>query len=310
MPGCTTAKFSIASIAAVIVLLLLVFGATLLGLSIRNIGPQDLVVQVNAVTNAVSNTTLDQGRQAVNPASVFYYFNRTYIPIILNTTCLTQDGLVLRVTVTTQYRLNSDLLPQVFLTFGQADQITTYITNVAIDSTLAVCSNYTVETGFIAQRDQVAAAMLANFQARLSTIGNFTDSQFWQLGNVAPPTDLLTAISNAGAVQQQIVVAQNQRQENITAANSNYNAAVKSASVTIINAQATASSNLIVAQQVALGETERWSQLSVALKFAQTALGFNATQFVNLYMPQLLLLQAAQQIGNIVLSSPGGFGSI
>ena len=274
---------------------------------IHSVDPNENVVIYSRVPRYLSSVAVDGGRITTMPASSLFIFPKAYVEIDFNSTsgtqltCVSADGLLLTLDVSTFYKLPQDQLPWLVQTFDTFSNIDTYIRSLVVQAVLDSCSEFTVEADFIGHRQVVEASMLTNLQTLLANAGNFSIVTVLQLKNISPPTDLLTAISVKDATNGQIAVALNTRAQSLTNANTQLLQAEVDAQITVTIATANSTAIIDVANQAASAETTYWNQLGQALILAKTSLGFNSSDFVNNYVSKLVLYQNS---GRVFVSSP------
>jgi hypothetical protein len=150
-------------IASAVVVPLLVMTISLISVSIFNIDNNSYGLVYNKVSRSFdqNQTPLEQGRYALQPGDTVFYFPRIFVlQNFTNLPCVTNDGLMLYLDVSVQYRLRQENLVQMYQTFGDIYQ--DVIDLQCQTGILSACGNWN-GTDFFYNRQVVQQVRTSNY---------------------------------------------------------------------------------------------------------------------------------------------------
>jgi regulator of protease activity HflC (stomatin/prohibitin superfamily) len=191
------------------------------------------------------------GLHYVCPDSKFFRYTRTFIDNVMNSlTCISRDGLEITLTLTTQYRLNVEELRNVLFEFGTQEDLDNYIDVIIQDTVRDTCARFDGNQYYTARGD-IEANMTANVQQVLDGSNAYVTTGFFQLQNVALPSQLSDAINNKQLALENVEVVTNLRDQILIDAETKLLQAVEEANILIIETQAAADARTTSAQAAA-----------------------------------------------------------
>jgi len=251
-------KITLISTAVVCAIVLFV---TLLAVSIKVIQNDELGIRYHTITKIMhEDKVYQEGRYTLQPGETFFIFKRRYVTISLNDVlCLTQDGLQADLDVTFQYRLIQDQLVSFFKLYGDDyENIISLLAQTAIRDT---CGKWGSD-GFYYAREEVQQEMASRMNDSFTSI--HVEAGFLQLSNVDLPTDFQTIVRSVQEAKQDSEQAVNERDEQLTIAQTDVLQAIQTASIINVNStaqaygietQANAQAEVIAAQLAAQTST-------------------------------------------------------
>lgn len=121
--------------------------------------------------------------------------------------------------------------------------------------------------------------------------------EYFQLTNIQFPGSFSSVIQTKQNTQQSMITAQNQRTSEEIAANTKYLQAVRQAQITLINANATALTNINLAAVSSGLVINYWSELGIAYASIKENLGLNSTSFIAYLKSELFKNSKAPVVG-------------
>jgi len=284
-----------------IVVSLLVLMITLLAVSIQVIANDELGIKYHKITKKItSERVYEEGRYTLTPGETFFKFKRRYVTIDdTDVLCLTQDGLEAQLDISFQYRLNQSELISFYKLYGSGYE--DIIALLARTATRDACGNWTSE-GFYYARERVQQDMASRMQTAFDTI--HVEAGFLQLSNVALPTEFQTVVRSTQEAKQDSEQASNERNEELTKAQTEVLQAEKTATILAVNAQADAYGIDAKASADAEAITAELTAQKETYSSVMVSLGLSAEELIN-----YISLQTIQNSEGSVISveSPVSF---
>lgn len=222
------------------ILTLLVLMVTLLSLTIlREVKQTDYAVEYNTYSCEFGRI-LEQGKYTTDVGVELFTFKRTLQDLHLNRlTCMTSDKVEidLDITMNIEY-LQEELIPIILEQFNTDKEYATFLTSLAQSSVLNTCATYSAEE-YYSERSIIASEMTLHLQQVInSDVGSTVE--FFQLTNILFPANYSAMILQKQTTSQLQTTYLNDRQNQITIANTNYFVANNTAQIMIINAKQSA----------------------------------------------------------------------
>jgi len=280
-----------------------------LALSLRKVDQNEVALSYCTISRSLSDT-LEDGLHSVCVDNNFFKYTRTFIDNQMpSLTCISSDGLIMTLTITTQYRINIEDLRDILFEFGSQEDLDEYVDVIIQDTVRDACSRFS-GTEFYTNRGGIESAMINNVTAVLDSSNAHVTTGFFQLQNIHLPAELSDAINAKQAALETVDVVLNEREQVLIEAETllfqaqeearileieaeaNADArvitATASADARIVGGEAEAQAILDVAVQEASARGAAWNFTTAAITFNINALGITAEEYVDEYlMPTL-----------------------
>lgn len=287
----------------------LIIAITLLALGLKKVDQNEVALSYCKVSRTLSDT-LEDGLHSVCVDNQFFTYTRTFIDNSMpSLTCISYDGLIMDLTLTTQYRLDIEDLQDILFEFGSQEDLDEYIDVIIQDTVRDVCSQFT-GSEFYTNRGGIESAMIANVTTTLDSANAHVTTGFFQLQNIHLPTELSDAINAKQLALEYVDVVLNEREQVLIEAETLLYQAQEEARILEIETQAAADARVISAEaaadaRVVAGEAEAqaildiatqeaaaraaaWNFTTAAIVYNIDALGVTAEEYVDEYlMPTL-----------------------
>lgn len=279
-------------------LALLITMIVLLAMTVnREVTQTEFVVPYNQYT-CEFGSVLEQGRHTTEVGVEFLSFPRVLKDLNVQTvTCLTSDKVEINLNMKIQYRLGKQCLTDVILEqFSSRKKHAKFLKTVAKSSILTSCLDYEAEQ-FYSLRSEVDSHIFNGLQNDINTNGFCATVEFFQLNDIVLPDKLIETIIQKQSLQQEIITADNDRENQIITANTKLIAVEQSSQVILIEANNTASITYDAARQTEEAIVNSWYNRAVAYKQVVTSLNLNEKEFADYLGAQLALL-ASKAVSN------------
>jgi prohibitin 2 len=195
------------------------------------------------------------GLHAGPPGYYFVKFPSTQISADIADTCVSRDGLRVKIDVTFQYQMTAEYITQVVEKYRDFKSWATMVEATGNSAIQHTCSEYNV-TDFQSLRNAIQDSMLGNMRIKLegSLDEGITDDGVYalatslQLRNIELPQEYKTAVSDKQRAEEDINLAKNQRTQESTKANTSLLAAKEEAQKILDKANNDAKVALTLAQ--------------------------------------------------------------
>lgn len=240
----------------------LLVSSILIGVSLKKLSSTEYGVQYDRHKKLLDDAAKTGGLHSGPPGYYFVKFPSTQITSELQDTCVSRDGLRVNFDVTFQYQMPVEHILNAikeFRDFSAWSQVVEAAANSAVQHS---CSEFNV-TDFQSVRIKIQESMMANLKLKLegSKTGSGTDEGVYALGtslqlkNVDLPVEYKTAVAGKQSAEEDILLAKNQRKQEITRAETELktaqqeeikilNTAYNQANVTILEAELKAQETL------------------------------------------------------------------
>jgi regulator of protease activity HflC (stomatin/prohibitin superfamily) len=238
MPLCNTKtkKWTWCGVIAAVSFTLLIILAT----SLKKLKSTEYGLQYTAYSKKLDDAAKVGGLHVGPPGYEFIKFPSTQITVDLpNDTCVSKDGLRIVVSVSFQYQMPAEwLLPAVvkYRNFATWAQVVEAAGNSAVHHS---CSEFTIAQ-FQSARGVIQATMEANLKVKLEgddddnddrNNGVYARAVSLQLQNVELPAEYSKAVAEKQAAAEDIALAKNQRNQEVTKADTAYLTAKEEAKI-------------------------------------------------------------------------------
>lgn len=286
--GCCTKKGFIATWVIIGIVTALLIIIIVVVVSIQDVENDEIAIRYNTMTKSVHTDRIyGEGRYILEPTTTMFKYKRTLQNIDMTgdgvLRCLTQEGLDMDLDITTQYQIDADELFNIFRLHGKEEQYRSYLISVTRNAIKDVCPMFTGED-FFNRRGQIQEA----FQTELMHAYNVSDAyatiEQVQVRNVNHPDAYEEANQAKESVSQERDRVLAQREQQITDANTQLAKAQLDADIILIQAGATAESNIIAANEQAKIEHTKWTELLGAWSNIFGQIGGTVEDFINNYV--------------------------
>lgn len=226
-----------------IIVAVLTFVATMLGVSIKKLGSTEFGLKYNVHSKELATTPLTGGIHIGPPGYVFITLPSTYISVdVQDTTCVSQDGLRVDISASYQYQMPSEWVYPAVLKYRNYDKWSTVVTAAGSSALQHACSKFNISS-FENQRGTIQNTMEVFLRLKLEGVngtgvdGVYARAIAFQLTNIGIPLEYQQAVQDKQSAQEDIALSQSQRTENTTVATTNLLAAMQQAE-TILNTAA------------------------------------------------------------------------
>ena len=222
-----------------------------------------------------------QGKYTIGVGEELIRFQRTLQDFKDNIECLTNDKVLIGIDFSLQYEYNKEsLIPIILKKFKSDEKYKNFISNLMISSIMNTCLSFTAEQYYV-ERSIIDKKMSNNLLKNINDNDLGLDIQNFQLINIKFPSNFSYVIQQKQNIQQYILTATNNRQSDITNANTILLQADRTAKISIINANNTALININKATTDANIQNELWIQRTYAYSNIVKSLGLNTSQLID-----------------------------
>lgn len=215
----------------------IVMFVTLLSVTVnRKVTQNEYVVKYNRYTCKFEDI-LETGKYTTSVNVEFIRLPRTYQYLNLgNLVCMSSDKVEVTLDVSMQISYQKEsLIPIILKQFNNNDNYLSFLTSLAKSSILNTCAVYSAEQ-YYSERSKIDIQMTDNVKGVINgTVGSVV--QLFQLKNILFPTNYSDVILQKQTTQQLQTTYTNDRENQITIANTNYYVANNTAEIMLINAK-------------------------------------------------------------------------
>ncbi len=212
-------------------------------------------------------------------------------------TCLTSDKIELELQVKLQVRLQRDKLISVILEqFGSKETHQGFLKGLAHSIITSTCLQFRAEDYYL-ERSTVDGQMFLNLVEEINSKDFGVKVEFFQLNHIQLPGPLVEVLTEKQNIAQQIITAQNDRENKIITATTSLLEAEQEAQVIVIQANNTATiieDRAIQREEVIATE---WNNRAIAYAAVIDALSLDEVGFLK-YLESELLRQVAKAVIN------------
>ena len=196
-----------------------IIAIVLLVLSINRIEQNTFAIAYCKEQRTVSDVNED-GLYTFCPDVTLFQYDRKFIDNDMNINCYTKDGVIIELTLTTQYQLLKDELLDVFYEWGKQERIDDYIDIIIKDAIWNVCPVYNA-IEFYNQRGQIEQHMITNITNVVDAANAHVKTGAVQLTNIKLPDKLMNQIHAKQIALEQVDIERNKRDQIIIDAETN-----------------------------------------------------------------------------------------
>jgi len=266
----------------------------LIPVSLKDIEADEYAIRYNHLTNNLDEKNVwTEGKHLLTPESEFFIFKRTlqnldYIDSD-SIKCLSQEGLQMTLSVTTQYQIIKDNVSDVLLDYGFEDKWREYLHSVTRDSLKDVCGKYTADDYFNKRAD-IEKEMETTLKQFYQDSKAYCTNELVQLRNVAHPTAYVKANQDKQSTEQEKDRLIRVREQELTKETTSLLKAQEDAKIKLIGANGKAQGILEEANTLAPAENQKWEERGDALlNIWQQMSNTTIDQFVDQYLTYSIL---------------------
>mmetsp|Transcript_23371 Transcript_23371/g.24022 ORF Transcript_23371/g.24022 Transcript_23371/m.24022 type:complete len:296 (-) Transcript_23371:69-956(-) len=209
--------------------------------------------------------------------------------------CLSQDKIEIDLEVRVQIVMNKTTLKKIVLKqFGTPEEHKSFLQYMCRAVIIATCLNYTAEQ-YYSERSNVDQSMFSELKKVINFQPFGAKVEYFQLVTITLPDTLVQVITQKQNIEQNLITAQNDRQNELITARTAYLEAQQNSQIILLNANKTA--NIIynqAKQQENIIATE-WSNRGVAYRTIVDELKLNEAEFLE-YLNTEIMRQAPKVI--------------
>ena len=267
--------------------------------SLRNVKFDEYAIKYTRITRKVDDTNIyTEGKYVFAPSTKLFRYSRIVEKLEIVLPCLTNNGIVMNLQVDIQYQIRKSEVFTIFYTFGDPEIYEDFVELVASDAIRDVCGDYTAEQ-FYLNRTQIQKNINGTINAAFEVAEANLNIPVITLRSYSFPNVLDTAIKDKRYAENDIEIAKNERAGKLVEADSLLLQAQINADQLIIQATAEVDSILAEAYAEAEAITELWQERAQFYDDVRMSLNMTADEFVNQYLPSLVLQNAKTPITTI-----------
>lgn len=271
----------------------------LIPLSVFDISHDDYAIKYDGLTKNVDNKVYEEGKYLFTPETELFYYNKIVVTISFKDfVCLTSDGINIEMNLDFQYQLTKDELFDVFWEFGKEGKLKRLLKDIAHDSIRDVCGKYEA-TDFPDKRDTIQSDMEETLTEDFTLSNSHAELQYLELVNYEYPDSLNVAIDSKQTALQDIDNAENERDGELTTAETAYNTVETEAETLINQAEGTATTTLTTAEEEATSIEEVWQSRLDTYYTLMEEMSMNGEEFVEEYLHGVIIQNAKNIYTNV-----------
>jgi prohibitin 2 len=212
---------------AVFIFVVFAVGIGVLVSSLKKVDNNEYGVQYQVHKKQLDDATKSGGLFLGPPGYKFIKFPSTHITVDMDDrTCVSRDGLRVRVSVTFQYRMTEENVLPAIVKYREFTEWAKVVEAAGLSALHHSCSEFEI-SNFQNQRGQIQATMQENVRLKLEgdpergLEGVYAMAVSLQLRNLELPYEYTAAISEKQSAEEDIALAQNQRKQEKTKAETN-----------------------------------------------------------------------------------------
>jgi regulator of protease activity HflC (stomatin/prohibitin superfamily) len=235
-----------------------------IGKSVYDIDEQEVAVAWKPMRKELTGV-LEPGKVFISPDAQLITFDMTFRENKDAQPCVSSDGLLITLSPTARYRFKKSSVDAIVDFFGDQETAERFIADIVETSARNICGRIPGKQ-YYSERGSVERALIDEFRNLLSAANMVHASpDTVELRNIAMPSSLRREIESALTISEQVDVAINERQVQITDARTDQNDRESDVRITIIDAEASAGAILFDASQRRNARLNLWGQLESAI---------------------------------------------
>ncbi len=230
----------------------------------------------------------EQGRYPIAVGEQMIVIKRTLQDFNKDITCMTQDKILIDLSVGLQYQYQRDfLITKVLKEFGSAGAFESFLFDRITSSIINTCLLFGSEDYYV-ERSVIDRHMYLNL---LTDINNKTlgaNIEFFQLINIKFPSQISSAITQKQNIDQEALTAENDRSTLLTQAQTSLLETNRQANILVINANNQANITLNQARVNSQVQRVLWNNRAYAYSHVKETLGLNSTELIEYIQTDLI----------------------
>jgi len=263
----------------------------LLPVSVKNVAHNEYGIRYDDLTNTIHSKVYQEGKYMCTPQTTMFLYVSTIQKLTIEMTALTSNGIGVPVIVDIQFQIPKSEVFTIFSEFGEFKRLNSYLKLVGADSIRDSIGKYSAKDFYeyraviqdMIEADMMAAMEAANAHVTVTTV---------VLSNYDFPPELDMAIGNKRSAQNDIAIAENERDGELMEAETAWLVALTNADRVLIEAQAEVDSILAEANAKATSIVEVWANRQSTYDEIKTSLAMTAAQFIDDYLTAIVLQSA------------------
>lgn len=274
----------------------------LLALSIKDVDFDEVAVAYNKVSREFNSEVLREGRHTVDPADELITFSNKVNTKHAKIECVSSNGLIVYLTVSTQFRVNSDQLFDALYDWKNQGGLFNFLDYPIEDATRDACAEFSGKDYF-QKREQVEQDLTQNISSILRLGNNRVTPNFVQLKNIGLPTEFLSAIQGVQSELENVQVELAKRDGVLINAQTELNTAKQDAAITILKAEAESQGIRELAIQKSSARTILWEERLASVKFGLQSLSMSPKDYAEQVLFPQLVAQSTSSVIQACLQS-------
>jgi len=267
----------------------------LLPVSVKDVAHNEYGIRYDDLTNNIHSKVYQEGKYMCTPQTTMFLYVSTIQKLTLDMTCLTSNGIGVPVVVDIQFQIPKAEVFTIFSEFGEFGRLNGYLQLVGADSIRDSIGKYTAKDFYefraviqdMIEADMIVAMEAANAHVTVTTV---------VLSNYDFPVELDVAIASKRSAQNDIAIAENERDGKLMEAQTAWLVAVTNAERVQIEAEAEVSSILAEANAKATSIVEVWANRESTYDEIKTSLNMTAADFIDNYLTAIVLQSASRPV--------------
>ena len=227
----------------------------LIPVSIKNVQYNEYAIRYDDLTNQIHTDVYEEGKYVCTPQTTMFVYPNTIQKLSLDFDCLSNDGIEMFVEVDIQYQISIDEVFPIFAEFGENKNLVSYLKLVAADSIRDSCGQYMAQDFYLVRSD-IQTTMESDMIKTAREAKSHINITTLVMSNFEFPDTLSDAIKEKRASENDIEIAENERDGAITEAETSLLTSEIDAQKLAIEAQAEVSSLLAEANAKATSITQ------------------------------------------------------
>eukprot|EP01083_Nonionella_stella_P192368 711151_1 len=270
----------------------------LIPISIRKVEFDEYAIKYDDLTKQEDSEEYGEGRYIFTPKTKLFVYDALIQKLSLDLDCLTKDGIEMDIEVDIQYSIPKISVYDIWNEFGKEDQMDKYFALVASDAVRDSISTFHA-SDFYRNRFGIQLAIEDALYQTTEEANTHLLVVSAVLAGYTYPEELKEVIKIKRSIENDIEVAKNERDGNLTDADTNYHVAKIAAQRLYLQGQAEVKSLLAEATAHANAVTARFDALTSLFVAQANATGLNGKQFIDYWLTSFILLDATRPITTI-----------
>ena len=259
----------------------IIVGALFLLLTNYYVEQNEYAVVMNKWTMQFHSNVYTQGLYFLGPGVEVIPFERTLRNLELGRTdCLTRDEVLVDLTVALQYQYDEkQLIPFILETFGTEKKYVEFLTGSARSIILNTCLEFTA-LEYYEIRSVIDSEMFSNLNENINKKHMGCTIEYFQLVDIKYPKEYITILHDKQNIKQDLITAENHRSTEEIRARTTLLEAQRTASINLINAHNVYNMTLYDAQTQKEALITQWKSRAIAFNNIMSDLELSYPRFI------------------------------